>query len=90
MGSQSVSHWAGSVPLVLVEVCLATTRSRVFKALIGCAILNEELAATRWTRVRRDTISMMRTGIGVVERYDGRRKEQIGACLTTIIAIRGG
>jgi len=81
MESQSGPHWAGIA--LSVELCLATTRSRIFKALIGRAILNKELAATRWTRVRKDKISMM-------ERYGGRQREQTSACLTTTITIRGG
>jgi len=74
MESQSVSHWAGI--MLSVELCLATTRSRIFKALIGRAVLNNELAATRWTRVRRDTISMIGAGTGVVERYGRRQKDK--------------
>jgi len=86
MEAQSVSHWAGIMSPV--ELCLATTRSRIFKALIGRAILNKEPAATRWARVRRDQISMI--GTGVVERCGGRQKEQISVCLTTATTIRGG
>jgi len=66
--------------MLSVELCLATTIPQISKALIGCVILNKELVATRWARIKRDIISMIRTGTGVVECYG--KSKRTNQCLS--------